>query len=59
MAFIIAGAPRYIMTPMTAMTAMPMMTDMLANLQVRSFLLAPMLCPTRVVAALEIPYPGI
>ena len=53
------GAVTYMTTPMTVMTAMPISTEIWANLHVRSFLPAPMLWPTRVVAAFDTPCPGI
>ena len=45
--------------PITVITAMPISTEIWANLQVRSLRRAPMLWPTRVVAALETPCPGM
>ena len=56
---IISGANTYITTPIKAITAMPMPTVSLAKLRHKPYCPAPMLCPTSVVAASPMPYPGM
>ena len=54
-----AGARRNMTTAVPPMTAMPSAVDSQANRRARRFSPAPRLWPTRVVAAAEMPYPGI
>ena len=56
---IISGAKTYITTPIKAITAIPIPTVNLAKLRHKPYCPAPILCPTSVVAASPIPYPGM
>ena len=56
---IISGAKIYIITPIKAMMPMPKPTVILAKLRHKAYCPAPILCPTSVVAASPIPYPGM
>ena len=55
----ICGARMYINIPVVPITSIPIIMVILPKLLASSFCLAPTLCPTRVVAASAIPYPGI
>ena len=52
---IIKGAARYMIAPITVMTAIPITTVIRAKLRAKSWRFAPRLCPTNVVAASAIP----
>ena len=52
---IICGAARYMTSPITAITAMPIPTVMPASFRASPCRPAPTLCPTSVVAASAIP----
>ena len=55
----ICGAKIYMSNPINPMIIMPINTVMKAKLRVRRLRFAPTLWPTNVVAASEMPYPGI
>ena len=56
---IIAGAPMYITSPITLITATPIMTVMYAKRRASVLSPAPIPWPVMVVAASAIPNPGI
>lgn len=54
-----SGAKTYMGTPIKDMTTIPIPTVMWTKLRANAFRAAPMLWPKRVVAASDIPKPGI